>query len=284
MDIGIWLLGIMFNLLHTFIPSSIAFSLFGLNVYWYGLLMMLGGLLGLFIVWWQAPKIKLERAVVWDLAFYFAIGAVIGARIYYVIYAWPMYSSHPIDMLKVWEGGLAVHGVLLGGLIATFIYSKWKKIDWWSLVDLVAIGFVAGQVIGRWGNYFNQEIFGKPTDLPWGIPISLEKRPLGFENFDFFHPTFLYESLANLIIFGGLFLLWQLKIRNKIKLPTGFIFSMYLICYSILRIGLEFLRTDYSPVVLGLRWPIVMSGILFIMGIILIIFQYKKKYEHEEKK
>jgi phosphatidylglycerol:prolipoprotein diacylglycerol transferase len=261
----------MFEFLHTFNPSPILVSIGPLHVYWYGLLMAIGSLLGLAAGYRLAPKIGLKKTDILDAAFYFAIGAVVGARIYYVIYAWELYRDNWLDIFKIWEGGLAVHGVMLGGFFAILQLCYKRRMAIGKMFDLVAIGLVTGQIVGRWGNYFNQEIFGQPTTLPWGIPIAMEKRPLEYVESQYFHPTCLYESLGNIVILGLLLLAFWLKIKKKIKLEFGFIFDLYLIGYSLLRMSLETLRIDYSPVIFGLRWPMIMSLLLLLFGIVLLV-------------
>lgn len=260
----------MINFLHTFQPQPIIFKLGPFAVHWYGLLMIIGGLLGFSLMLWLVKKYKLDKRFFEDLLFWWVVGAIIGARIYYVIYAWEMYKSNWLDIFKIWEGGLAVHGIMLGGMITTFIYCRLKKKDFLLTADLVVTGLVAAQIIGRVGNYFNQEIFGRPTDLPWGIPIELAFRPEQFMNSSFFHPTFIYESLGNIVILIILLLIHKLRFKKKQFLP-GQIFLSYLILYSILRFSLEFLRTDYSPLVFGVRWAQLFSaGLILVFGALLI--------------
>lgn len=240
--------------------------------------MIIGGLLGFSLILWLIKKYKLDRKFFEDLLFWWVVGAIIGARIYYVIYAWEMYKGNWLDIFKIWEGGLAVHGIMLGGLITTFIYCRIKKKDFLLTADLVVTGLVAAQIVGRIGNYFNQEIFGLPTNLPWGIPIDLAFRPEQFMTSSFFHPTFIYESLGNILILVILLLIHKYRFKRKEFLP-GQIFFSYLILYSVLRFLLEFLRVDYSPIVFGVRWAQLLSGLIILVSVGLISIRFARRHD-----
>jgi len=255
----------MINFLHNFLPDPVLFDFFGLTVHWYGVMMVIGGLFGFWLVLKLAGFYKLDKNIFFDLLLWWVIGAIIGARLYYVLYAWPFYQDNWLDIFKIWQGGLAVHGIILGGFLATYIYAKIKKLKFGLLADLTATGLVGAQIFGRVGNYFNQEIFGKPTDLSWGIPIEPQFRPAEFWTSSYFHPTFLYESLGNLVILAVILLLHYKFIRKKENL-NGRIFVLYLVLYSGLRFLLEFLRLDYSPVVFGFRWAQILSFLVMILG------------------
>ncbi|NES94737.1 MAG: prolipoprotein diacylglyceryl transferase, partial [Desertifilum sp. SIO1I2] len=143
-----------------------------------------------------------------------------------------------------WRGGIAIHGAIIAGAIATLIFARLQKVPFWQLADLVAPSLILGQAIGRWGNFFNSEAFGAPTDLPWKLYIPLARRPPDLVNFEYFHPTFLYESLWNLAIFALLLLLFMRGLKGKPHLKLGTIFLLYLIGYSLGRFWIEGLRTD----------------------------------------
>jgi len=274
----------MFNLLHTYSPKPLIFSIGSLDIHWYGFLMVVGGLLGLTLAWYLAKYFKIKRPLLFDLAFWWAIFGLIGGRIYYVLYAFEFYKDSPLDIFKIWQGGLAVHGVMIGAFIATFIFARKKKIPWLRLFDLSAIGLVTAQIIGRWGNYFNQELFGKPTDLPWGIPILPANRSFEYVMERFFHPTFIYESLLNILLLGALLFLVWLKFGKKIRLNNGIIFLSYILGYSIIRFNMEFFRIDYSPELFGVRWAQLFSGILILGSIFFIVFLSIKKSQRTKIK
>ncbi|HCC23608.1 TPA: prolipoprotein diacylglyceryl transferase [Candidatus Falkowbacteria bacterium] len=265
------------NFLHKYIPEPIIFSLGPIEIHWYGLLMVLGGLAGLFFVRKLFQLYRLKEKDLTDLVLVWVLFALIGARIYYVIYAWDYYRENLIDIIKVWEGGLAVHGVMLGVFGATYWFCRWRKINFWLMADIAAVGLAGAQIIGRWGNYFNQEIFGKPTDLSWGIPIEMKFRPSQFREQNYFHPTVLYESLLSAVNFIILWAAHQWRVKRNKYLPEGVIFAVYIFIYSVIRFGLEYYRVDYSPMVFGLRWAQLLSIWLAMAAIIFVMYLYKKK-------
>jgi phosphatidylglycerol:prolipoprotein diacylglycerol transferase len=269
----------MFNFLHTFLPTPVLISFGPLHVYWYGLFVVLGVLAALTVSLKLAKKFGLSANKIFDLSFWMIIAGIIGARLYHVILEWvPYYSQNPWNILKVWQGGLAIHGGLIGGLLV-LIYFCWKeKVNFWLLAAIFAPGIALGQAIGRWGNYFNQELFGKPTDLPWGIPIDFMNRPDRYLSANFFHPTFLYESLGDLLIFAILIFIVAQFLKKKWT-NYKIIFLVYLILYSTLRFFMEFLRTDLTAYFYGYRWPQVFSLAIIIISLIILFFPKKKKEE-----
>lgn len=264
----------MFNFLHIYHPPAILFSLGPINIYWYGLLMVIGVIGGFLIVSHLAKFYNISLDQLFNIAFYGLIFGLLGARIYYVAYLWDYYSENWLDIFKIWQGGLAIHGIIIGGFTAIWFYCRKSKLNFWLTADLVAIGLSFGQIIGRWGNYFNQEVFGQPTNLPWSIPIDLANRPAGFENFQFFHPTFLYESACNLLVFISLSIYYFIRIKKQ-KAGYGNIFLTYLIFYSTGRFFLEFLRIDPMPALFGLRWAQIMSLGIILLSIVGLIIKNK---------
>lgn len=172
------------------------------------------------------------------------ISAIVGARIYYVLFSPAAYLARPAEALAVWHGGLAIHGALIGGITSTVIYARRHGLNFWYWADILAPSIILGQAIGRWGNYMNQEAFGGPTRLPWGIYIEPAKRPLEWARFTHFHPTFLYESLWSLAGFAILLYLSRRQTARPALWPAGSIFLVYAIYYSIGRFFIEGLRTD----------------------------------------
>jgi len=266
----------MFNFLHTFHPQSILFKLGPLEVHWYGFLMVVGGLVGLAVILALVKRTDPLKKSFQDLLLYFVVGAVTGARVYYVLYAWEMYRGNWFDVLKIWQGGLAIHGIMLGGFAATWLFCRIKKQRFWFIADFAVVGLAAAQAVGRAGNYFNQEIFGKPTSLPWGVPIDAVNRPAAFAAAEYFHPVFLYECLGNLAIAVILFLImrWRLKEGDR---QTGNVFLLYLVLYSAQRFLLEFLRVDYSPLISGIRWAQAVSVALVIFALGLLLYRRRRK-------
>jgi len=269
----------MINFLHTFNPQPILFQLGFLKIHWYGVFIVLGIACGLFVVLKLAKKVSVSSDEIFDLGFYAIIFSLIGARVYAVFLELDFYLSHPFEIIAVWHGGLAIHGAIIGGVSTVLVYCYFKKKFFWLFADLVAPALALGQAIGRFGNYFNQELFGGPTNLPWGIPIALQNRPEQFLNFQYFHPTFLSESVLNFFNFCFLVFLF-LVIKGKYKVLgikyQGVIFLVYLINYSLIRICMEILRQDPTPEFFGVRLPILVSLLIIISSATFIIFKLKK--------
>jgi phosphatidylglycerol:prolipoprotein diacylglycerol transferase len=271
----------MINFLHNYQPSSLLIS-FGLfHIYWYGFFIIIGIILGLALSLKLAEYYEIKKDDLIDLAFYLILGGIISARTYDVFLSWDYYQNNLLAILKIWQGGLAIHGAIILGAIITFYFSKKKKISFWLLAFLITPSLALAQAIGRWGNYFNQELFGQPTNLPWGIPIDIFNRPLEYVDKIYFHPTFLYESIGNFLIFVILIIAHILIIRKKQKgaeqkeLLNNYTagFMIYAFLYSFLRFSLEFIRIDKTPIIFNLRWPQIFS--LGVMGMI-IVFVFKK--------
>jgi len=268
----------MFNWFHDYNPQPILLQFGPIQIHWYGFLMVVGGLLGFYLILRLANKYQLDKKLIDDLFLYFVIGAVIGARVYYVIYAWGFYRDNWPDVFKIWEGGLAIHGIMIGGFAATWIFCRIKKQNFLLFADIIVVGIALAQVVGRVGNYFNQEIFGLPTSLAWGIPIDAVNRPPEFISSQYFHPTFLYESLGSLIIVGVLLLFSLRRFKSNTQQP-GNVFLLYLVFYSILRFSLEFLRIDYSPLIYGVRWAQIFSTLIVLTVVFLFVYRKFKKVE-----
>ena len=213
----------MITFLHNYLPQPILFKLGFIEVHWYGLLVVLGIIGALSAVLFLARKQNITSDEVINLGFYAIISGLLGARIYAVFLDLPYYLNNPWEIPAVWHGGLAIHGAIIGGGLAILIYAIKKKQSVWLWLDLAAPSLALAQAIGRFGNYFNQEVFGRPTSLPWGIPINPFNRPPGFEGFSYFHPTFLYESGLNLLNFVLLAVLffWINKGRSEIRRWNG---------------------------------------------------------------
>ena len=225
-------------------PGPIIFQLGPLAIRWYGLLIASAVLIGVSLSQYLAEKRRVNPELLGDLAIWLVLGAIPCARIYYVAFEWPQYAQRPEDIIAIWKGGIAIHGAILGGTIAALIFAKIQRVSFWQLADLIAPSAILGQAIGRWGNFFNSEAFGSPTDLPWKLYIPANSRPRAYANFEYFHPTFLYESLWNLTVFGLLLTLFFRDLQGKIRLKTGALFLVYIAAYSSGRVWIEGLRTD----------------------------------------
>lgn len=209
--------------------DPIAFEIFGLPIRWYGILISTGVILGAIIAIKESRRIGFDEEKLLDMLIFAVPTAIIGARLYYVIFSWNDYKNNLSQILNIRGGGLAIHGAIIGAVLVALIFCKVKKIDFWLIADIAAPSLILGQAIGRWGNFINQEAHGGPTDLPWGIIVEGQK----------VHPTFLYESFWNLLVF--IFLIWFRKHKAKFR---GQVFLLYLILYSFARFFIEGLRTD----------------------------------------
>ncbi|MDR7865867.1 MAG: prolipoprotein diacylglyceryl transferase [Sporomusaceae bacterium] len=208
--------------------GKIAFTLGPLHFYWYGLIVAAAVLAAFFIVIWQARRQSLPIEPVFDLLFWSVPAGVVGARAYYVAANWRLYRDSPLDALCLWQGGLAVHGALLAFILVLFLYTRRRRVRFWTWADLAAPALAGGQAVGQWANFFNQEAFGYPTNLAWGVYIDYALRPAGYEQFDYFHPVFLYESAWNVLL-----LLALLTAGRALRsLPAGALFLTYIILYA----------------------------------------------------
>ena len=206
-------------------------------------------LLGLLLSTRLGRRRGIDPVLITDLLPILVLSAVVGARIYYVTFEWRQYQLNWLDALAVWRGGIAIHGALIGGTLAVILYARWRRIAFWSLLDVLVPSVALGQAIGRWGNFFNSEAFGLPTDLPWKLTIPFANRPLNFLDHSAFHPTFLYESLWNLGVVTLLLLLFHWGSQGRLQLPAGALSCVYLLTYSMGRLWIEGLRID--PLCLG---------------------------------
>lgn len=247
--------------------DKVAFTIFGIDVMWYGVLIASGLLIGIILSLRECRRIGFKEDNLIDLLLVVIPVGIICARLYYVAFSWDYYSQNLGEIINTRNGGMAIHGGLIGGAIAGLIFCKIRKINFWQVMDIIAPAVILAQAIGRWGNFVNQEAFGGPTNLPWGIMIDGVK----------VHPTFLYESLGNLLIF--FFLIWYRKHRRK---NDGEVLALYMIFYSIVRFFVEGLRTD-SLMFLGLRTAQMVSIALCLLGIIIFfMLRRHKKVKVEE--
>ncbi|MBD3248403.1 prolipoprotein diacylglyceryl transferase [Candidatus Falkowbacteria bacterium] len=266
----------MFDLLHNFEPSATLISFSGVQIYWYGMFIVAGILASLSVSLKLAKRSQIPPEKVFDLAFWLIIFGILGARVYHVFLEFGYYLEKPLDIIKIWQGGLAIHGGIIAGLITVYFFCKKQSLNFWKISAILTPGIALAQAIGRWGNYFNQELFGLPTSLPWGIPIDIMKRPHAFISSEYFHPTFLYESLGNLLIFTILLIL-VFNFIKKDRKNYQYIVIAYLIMYSILRFSLEFIRIDRTPTVMGLRWPQIASIVIILASLVYLIWKKQKK-------
>ncbi len=255
-----------------YLPERIAFTLGSVSVHWYGLILVLAIAVALWYAGSQLrAKSSLSKSQIEDLFFYLIIAGLVGARLGHVIFFnLPYYINHPLDVVKIWQGGLSIHGAVLFGLIALYFWCKSYKVNIKQIADILIPALPLAQAIGRWGNYFNQELYGKATDSLVGIPIAFNNRVEDYNQSTHFQPTFFYEFVLNLILFFSLH-----KLLAK-KLKAGLITLIYLAGYSIIRFSMEFIRIDETPVVLGMRLPQLISLVVIILVVILYLKYYLK--------
>lgn len=244
------------------------------TIYWYGVIIATGALLGIYLAMKEAERLGWHKDTIIDFVVFAIPIAIISARIFYVFFEWERYADGPFwKVFAIWEGGIAIHGAVFGGVLTAIVFAKVRNISFWKLADIVAPSLILGQAIGRWGNFMNQEAHGGPVS------------EAAYQNFlqylpDFimnqmtidgvmYHPTFLYESVWNILIFTFLLLL------RKFNPLRGEIFLNYLIFYSIGRFFIEQLRTDSLYIVEGVRTAQVVSVALIVVAIILIIYRRK---------
>lgn len=254
-------------------PGPILFEVGPIAIRWYGLLIASAVLIGVSLSQYLAKRRGIDPELLADLAIWLVIGAIPCARIYYVLFQWQEYAQRPEDIIAIWKGGIAIHGAIIGGTLATTIFARLNRISLWQLLDLVVPSLALGQAIGRWGNFFNSEAFGRPTDLPWKLFIPPSNRPLAYLQSDYFHPTFLYESCWNILVFTILLSLffWGLKYQERYKVGTMAL--TYSIVYSLGRFWIEGLRID--SLMLGpLRMAQVISLVIISLGALGLIWLY----------
>ncbi len=230
-----------------------------ITVRWYGVLMMVAVLLGTWLALREARRVGVKEDDIIDMVLICAPLSWLGARIYYVIMEWDYFGQNLAEIPKIWHGGLAIHGGLLAAILCGYIFTRVRELRFWQIADIVAPSFPLGQAIGRWGNFFNQEAYGYPTDLPWAMYIDGAYR----------HPTFLYESLWNLLVFV------ILLVRRRKQQAEGQLFMIYLALYSLGRFFIEGLRTD-SLMIGPLRAAQVMSVLLMTIAVIVYIYLGKR--------
>jgi prolipoprotein diacylglyceryl transferase len=233
----------------------------------YGILLAIGVLVAIYVGERRWRNRGYPPGGVYDIAFWVVVWGVIGARIYHVITDYQLFEDDPLRAFQIWEGGLSIWGAVGAGLIAVIVLTRRHHTNTLVVADCLAVGIVLAQAIGRWGNWFNQELFGKPTTLPWGLEISLPHRPAGYAQYTTFHPTFLYESIACLVIAGVLLLA-----ERKIRLREGQTFALYVALYTFARFFFENLRIDDAHEIGPLRVNAWVSVVIFVAAVVWFVW------------
>ena len=247
-----------------------------ISIYWYGVIIVSGLFLGLFLATKEAERLGLQKDIMVDLVMFAAPIAIVFARIYYVTFEWERYANGPWwKVFAVWEGGIAIHGALIGAVLTTIIYARVKNISFWQLADIAAPSLILAQAIGRWGNFMNQEAHGGPISqstyesFHQYLPDFIMNQ-MCIEGI-MYHPTFLYESVWNIVVFTLLLLI------RKYNPLRGELFLSYLIMYSIGRFFIEGMRTDSLYLFGPIRTAQFVSILLIIGAILIIIYRRKQK-------
>lgn len=251
-------------------PKVSEFNFLGLEIKYYGLTLALAMLLGLCVSYFICKKYykDADSNIILDAFPIVILSGILGARLYYVLLSFNYYALHPKEILMIWQGGLSIHGALLGGLIGGVIYCRIKKIRFLKYADIFSYGLILAQAVGRWGNFFNSEAFGFPAKLPL-LYIEPRFRPIEFINCEYFHPTFLYESILDILVFLILFF-----VIRKFAKKEGIVFFSYLLLYSIARLFVEAIRIDSvlnlgaMPIaqVVSILIILISAGALFVLS------------------
>lgn len=261
-------------------------KLFGFEIAFYGMIIALGMVVGICMAEWQAKRTGQDKELYMDFALYGIVFSVIGARLYYVIFEWDYYKNNLLQIVNTRGGGLAILGGVIAAIITGIVYCRVKKISFWLLADTGIIGLISGQIIGRWGNFFNREAFGGFTDGLFAMQLKQSQVSsdnvteemlrnlveVGGETYIQVHPTFLYESLWNVMVLIAMILF------TKHKKVDGEIFCLYLFGYGLGRIWIEGLRTD-SLLLWGTGIPIsqLLSGVMIVVAVGMFVIRRRKK-------
>jgi phosphatidylglycerol:prolipoprotein diacylglycerol transferase len=251
------------------------------HIYFYGILITLGVIAATIVAQVEAKRRGLNPEIVLDMLFWLVIAGIIGARIWHILTPPPSmvergittmyYFTHPLEMLAIRNGGLGIPGAVIGGVIALWFYSRKNKLDFLTWADIASPGLALAQAIGRWGNFFNQELYGAPTNLPWKLYIDSAHRLPGYENFSYFHPLFFYEFLWNLT---NALILLVIGRKFADRLKPGDLFLTYMIIYPVGRFFLDFVRLDASELA-GINANQTFMAIVAICSVAALIIRHK---------
>ncbi len=255
-------------------PCVNYFNIFGLKIYFYSLCIFFAVLVSFFAMLFFAKtyKTKIQTPVLFDITPLLVIFSILGARVYYVLLSYEYFLYHPASIFMIWQGGIAIHGAIIGGIIFGALYLKLKKLPFFDYADIFTLVLPLGQAIGRWGNFFNSEAFGLPSYSFFKLFVSPIFRPLEYLNYSYFHPTFLYESFFDILIFLILIFVYK-KTAEKF---SGITFFVYILLYSLVRFFLEFVRIDSVFYLFGIPFPAFISFFGVLIGIIGIFIRIKR--------
>jgi phosphatidylglycerol---prolipoprotein diacylglyceryl transferase len=254
-------------------PSPVIFEVGPIALSYHGLFIALGIAVGTWLTARELARRGYDGALALGSLFFVVPLGFVGARLYHVLTEYHRYTRNPFPkVLEGWEGGLGIYGAVAGGFLGLLLFSWYRGISPLAFADAAAPGLVLGQAIGRWGNYFNQELFGRPSDLPWAIGIAPENRPTEFADATSFHPTFLYEAMWDVLV--CLALLWVAR-RFSERLKDGDVFVLYVSLYSVGRFLIETLRIDAAFVVgSSIRGNLFVSGMLALGFALVLVLRH----------
>ena len=248
-------------------PLSSYFTLFGFQVHYYSICIFFGILVSFFTMLFLCKKYNsnLDREILVDMCPFLIVFSVIGARLYYILLSFDYFIQNPKTIFMIWNGGIAIHGAIIGGILYTAYFLKKRKQKLMPYLDAISLVLPLGQAIGRWGNFFNSEAFGLPVsgNFPIKLFVDMKYRPSDFVDFNYFHPTFLYESLLDLLLFCMLIFVYK-KTADK---TDGLTFFCYILIYSLIRMPVEFLRIDTVYYLFNIPFPVLISVVGIIIGI-----------------
>jgi phosphatidylglycerol:prolipoprotein diacylglycerol transferase len=263
-------------------------SLFGFKIYYYGIILSLGALAGVILAERRAKKYQMDDTFLFDALPWVIVGGVVGARLWHIFTPPPSmvekgittqyYLTHPLDAINLRAGGLGIPGAVIGGLLLFYWFARRRGAPFAAWLDIIVPSIPLGQAIGRWGNFINQELYGAPTDLPWGIYIDEINRLPGFFDQSHYHPIFLYESLWNLV---SVFILIWIGSRYRQQLKKGDLFLIYLISYPLIRFLLDFLRLDASEIA-GVNANQTFMLVVMALAVFALLIRHKKPQSNAE--
>lgn len=262
------------------------------SIAYYGMIIAFGMIAGFFMATWQGKRMGQDKEIFLDLALWDIVFAIIGARLYYVLFSWDYYSKNPAEIINIRGGGMAIYGGIIAGVITTFIFAKVRKVSFWQLTDAACSGLLVGQIFGRWGNFFNREAFGGFTDSIFAMQIKrsqvrtsditseLLKHIENVDGVEYIqvHPTFLYESLWNLLLLAVILLYTR---KRKFD---GQLFFIYLFGYGLGRVWIEGLRVDQLKLFgSSIAVSQLLSGILVVVSGGVLIYQWIKRWKSSKE-
>ena len=252
--------------------DPIAISIGPLDIRWYAIFILSGIVGGVLLSSWLAGRCGLNPDFIYDIAPWVVFAGIAGARLYYVILEWDRFQHDLTGAINIRGGGLTIHGAVVGGVLAIWLLCRRSGEPFFTWLDIIAPAAALGQALGRWGNWANQEAFGTPTDLPWAVTIDPSRRPPGYEAYSTFHPTFLYESLFNVL--NAIILSWLVLRGPRLAwFRSGDVVALYLIAYGVVRFFIERIRTD--SLYIG-PWPAAywLSFALIAVGLTIVVWRH----------